>query len=43
MKNENFCSQWNTYFERSKDALDLEANGMRASGLSDFVEGSWRD
>jgi hypothetical protein len=26
-----------------KDTWDLEARGIRASGLSDCVEGSWRD
>jgi hypothetical protein len=40
MKNEKFSSQLST---TSKDARDLGARGIRARGLSDCVEGSWRD
>jgi hypothetical protein len=40
MKNEKFCSRLGTYF---KDTWDLGARGIRARGLSDCVEGSWRD
>jgi hypothetical protein len=40
MKNEKFCSQLSTYFKRT---WDLGATGIRARGLSDCVEGSWRD
>jgi hypothetical protein len=35
MKNEKFCSQLSTW--------DLGARGIRTRGLSDCVEGSWRD
>jgi hypothetical protein len=35
-----FCPQLNKYFEKH---MTLGARGIRARGLSDCVEGSWRD
>jgi hypothetical protein len=35
MKNEEFCSQLSSYFKRHMD--------LGARGLSDSIEGSWRD
>jgi hypothetical protein len=32
-----------SYVHTLKDTWDLGARGIRARGLSDFVEGSWRD
>jgi hypothetical protein len=40
MKNWESCSQLNTRFKRH---VGLGARGIRARGLSDCVEGSWRD
>jgi hypothetical protein len=40
MKNEKFSSQLSTYFERQ---TVLGVRGIRVSGLSDCVEGSWTD
>jgi hypothetical protein len=37
MKNEEFCSQLNTYFKRH---WDLGARGITVRGLSNCVEGS---
>jgi hypothetical protein len=36
VKHENFCLQLSTYLE---DTWDFGARGIRARGLSDFVEG----
>jgi hypothetical protein len=40
MKNEKYCSQLSTYL---RGTWDLGAIGIRTRGLSDCVEGSWRD
>jgi hypothetical protein len=40
MKNEKFCSQLSKYFKRH---MGLGARGIRARGLSDCVQGRWRD
>jgi hypothetical protein len=41
MKNETFCSWLSTY--TLKDTWDLGTRGIRARGLSDCVDCSWRD
>jgi hypothetical protein len=41
MKNEKFCSQLGTYFQ--KDTWELGARGTRARRLSGWVKGNWRD
>jgi hypothetical protein len=40
MKNEKFCSQLSKYFKRH---VECRSKRIRARGLSDCVEGSWRD
>jgi hypothetical protein len=40
MKNEIFSLQLSTYL---KDTWDLAKRWIRARGLSDYVDGSWRD
>jgi hypothetical protein len=39
MENEKFCSQLSSL----KGTWDLGARGITTSGLSDRVDGSWRD
>jgi hypothetical protein len=40
MKHVNISSHLTAYF---KNTWELGARGIRARGLSDYVEGSWRD